>query len=118
MGKPMEETYQCYQLIKSLPPKFDSIVENIRRSKQVEGKVSTSVVNLDILGGNVAMELLLHHPVQLIEDTENIEQVQRYVDVHMCLHLLGLLCPVMSLNIVLLEVVEETETIHLWTKTT
>ncbi|GFX42222.1 CCHC-type domain-containing protein [Trichonephila clavipes] len=31
MGKPMEETYQCYQLIKSLPSKFDSIVQNILR---------------------------------------------------------------------------------------
>ncbi|GFY59247.1 retrovirus-related Pol polyprotein from transposon TNT 1-94 [Trichonephila inaurata madagascariensis] len=29
MGKPMEKTYQCYQLLKSLPSKFDSIVQNI-----------------------------------------------------------------------------------------
>ncbi|GFS84312.1 hypothetical protein TNCV_4605341 [Trichonephila clavipes] len=29
MGKPMEETYQCYQLLKGLPSKFDSIVQNI-----------------------------------------------------------------------------------------
>ncbi|GFS37579.1 hypothetical protein TNIN_312101 [Trichonephila inaurata madagascariensis] len=31
MGKPMEETYQCYQLLKSLSSKFDSIVQNILR---------------------------------------------------------------------------------------
>ncbi|GFX89230.1 copia protein [Trichonephila clavipes] len=31
MGKHMEETYQCYQLLKSLPSKFDSIVQNILR---------------------------------------------------------------------------------------
>ncbi|GFX09416.1 retrovirus-related Pol polyprotein from transposon TNT 1-94 [Trichonephila clavipes] len=31
MGKPMEETYQCYQLLKCLPSKFDSIVQNILR---------------------------------------------------------------------------------------
>ncbi|GFW65660.1 hypothetical protein TNCV_3550831 [Trichonephila clavipes] len=58
------------------------------------------------------MEVLLHHPVQLFEDTENIEQVQSSVDIHMCLHLLGLLCQVVkfqehhkviSSNIVLFE---------------
>ncbi|GFQ65625.1 CCHC-type domain-containing protein [Trichonephila clavata] len=31
MGKPIDDTYQCYQLLRSLPSKFDSIVQNILR---------------------------------------------------------------------------------------
>ncbi|GFQ85365.1 CCHC-type domain-containing protein [Trichonephila clavata] len=31
VGKPIDNTYQCYQLLRSLPSKFDSIVQNILR---------------------------------------------------------------------------------------
>ncbi|GFQ90680.1 CCHC-type domain-containing protein [Trichonephila clavata] len=31
IGKPIDDTYQCYQLLRSLPSKFDSIVRNILR---------------------------------------------------------------------------------------
>ncbi|GFS81527.1 retrovirus-related Pol polyprotein from transposon TNT 1-94 [Trichonephila clavipes] len=48
--------------------------------------------------------------------SENIEQVQNCVDIHMYLHLLGLLCQVMSSIVILFEVVDETETVHLRTK--
>ncbi|GFU38122.1 hypothetical protein TNCV_4328321 [Trichonephila clavipes] len=152
MGKPMEETYQCYQLLKSLPSKFDSIVGNIlrwtdekfkykdillelvaeetridfrddlslQRSQHETFSVQKSKIKCHYCGkfGHVTMEVLLHHSVQLIEDTENIEQVQSYIDIRMGLHLLGLLCQVMSSNIILFELVEETETIHLKTEMT
>ncbi|GFR00850.1 retrovirus-related Pol polyprotein from transposon TNT 1-94 [Trichonephila clavata] len=31
ISKPIDDTYQCYQLLRSLPSKFDSIVQNILR---------------------------------------------------------------------------------------
>ncbi|GFS37583.1 hypothetical protein TNIN_312121 [Trichonephila inaurata madagascariensis] len=45
--------------------------------------------------------------VHRIEDTENMEQVQNYVDIHLCLHLFGLLCQVMGPNIVLFEKLQQ-----------
>ncbi|GFW17191.1 CCHC-type domain-containing protein [Trichonephila clavipes] len=47
MGKPMEEMYQCYQLLKCLPSKFDSIVQNILRWTDETFKYKRCFVGVD-----------------------------------------------------------------------
>ncbi|GFY77102.1 hypothetical protein TNIN_106941 [Trichonephila inaurata madagascariensis] len=69
-------------------------------------------------GGNVTIEVLLHHLVHLIDNPENMGQAQNYIGIRLCLHLLGLLCQVMSSNVILFEVLDETDTIHLRTEMT